>query len=357
MKERLQKLLAQANIASRRTAEEYIERGRVRVNGVVAKLGEKADPTTDIIELDGEPLKFNQRSLYLAVNKPRNILVTHKAHRTDDRETIIDMIGRKERLFPIGRLDADSEGLVVLTNDGELAQKITHPRFRHTKTYLVDVYDTPNETALEKWRNGLFIEGERTAPCFVEVVKTSNGICTLKIIMIEGKKRQIRRVASALGYPVRKLVRTHIGLLELGDLPMGQWRELTDEEVKLLQTPAPQIKQIGTRPSRRREDEDRPRWRKAASDDAEVEDRPRRSSFSRFRDEAEREERSAGPRVRRAAEGEDRPRRPRSEGDSEERPRRSADSGDRPARPRRDGDSSDRPRREGDRPRRVEAQR
>lgn len=242
MKERLQKLLAQANIASRRTAEEYIERGRVRVNGVVAKLGEKADPTTDIIELDGEKLKFNQRPLYLAVNKPRNILVTHKAHRTDERETIIDMIGRKERLFPIGRLDADSEGLVVLTNDGELAQKITHPRFRHTKTYLVDVYGTPDETALEKWRNGLFIEDERTAPCFVDVVKTSNGICTLKIIMIEGKKRQICRVASALGYPVRKLVRTHIGLLELGDLPMGQWRELTDEEVKLLQTPAPQIK-------------------------------------------------------------------------------------------------------------------
>ena len=185
MKERLQKLLAQANIASRRTAEEYIEQGRVRVNGVVAKLGDKADPTTDTIELDGDKLKFNQRPIYIAVNKPRNILVTHKAHKTDERDTIIDMIGRKERLFPIGRLDADSEGLVVLTNDGELAQKITHPRFRHTKTYIVDVYGIPDEAALEKWRGGLFIEDERTAPCFVEMTKSGNGIGTLRIIMID----------------------------------------------------------------------------------------------------------------------------------------------------------------------------
>ncbi len=299
MKERLQKLLAQANIASRRTAEEYIEQGRVRVNGVVAKLGDKADPTTDTIELDGDKLKFNQRPIYIAVNKPRNILVTHKAHKTDERDTIIDMIGRKERLFPIGRLDADSEGLVVLTNDGELAQKITHPRFRHTKTYIVDVYGIPDEAALEKWRGGLFIEDERTAPCFVEMTKSGNGIGTLRIIMIEGKKRQIRRVASALGFPVRKLVRTHIGQLELGDLPVGEWRELSDEEIKLLQAPAPQIKQIGARPSRRREDEGRPRWRRSEGASADVDDRPRRSSLSRFRDEADREERRAAPRPRR----------------------------------------------------------
>ncbi|MBE2272398.1 MAG: pseudouridine synthase, partial [Anaerolinea sp.] len=367
MKERIQKLLAQANIASRRAAEEYIEQGRVRVNGVVATLGDKADPAADVIELDGEKLKFDQRAVYIAVNKPRNVLVTHKAHRGDDRRTIIDMIGRRERLFAIGRLDADSEGLVVLTNDGDLAQKLTHPRFRHTKTYTVEVYGTPDSTALEKWQNGIFIDDERTAPCLVDVVKTTGGISTLNIVMIEGKKRQIRRVASTLGYPVRKLVRTHIGMLELSDdLAPGQWRELTDEEIKLLQTPSPRLKDIRGRSAQRSAERRRP-----DRDDDDVEDRPRRSSFSRFRDEAEREESASTPRNLRRAMDTDRPRYPRRDDErpryprrDDERPQREgSSSGDRPRYPRRDDDrpqregssSSDRPRyprRDDDRPRR-----
>jgi 23S rRNA pseudouridine2605 synthase len=245
MKERLQKLLAQANIASRRASEDYITQGRVRVNGEIAHLGDKADPETDEITVDGTPLKFDlQKRIYIAFNKPKQVLSTDKPHRGDQRETVTGMIGRDEHLFSIGRLDADSEGLVVMTNDGDLAQRLSHPRYRHSKTYRVEVAGLPTAETIDKWQQGVFLEEGMTAPCFVEIVKGSPKLTTLRIVMTEGKKRQIRRVASLLGHPVKRLVRTHIGMLPLGDLEPGKWRELSLKEVLALSTPSPEIKTL-----------------------------------------------------------------------------------------------------------------
>ncbi len=259
VKERLQKLLAQANIASRRASEDYITAGRVRVNGEVAHLGDKADPQTDVVEVDGTRLHFEtQKHLYVMLNKPKQVLSTDKPHRGDKRDTVMDLIGLKEHLFSVGRLDADSEGLVVMTNDGDLAQRLSHPRYRHTKTYRVDVLGLPTTETLEKWQQGIFLDDGKTAPCFVEVVQGSAKLSTLRIVMTEGKKRQIRRVAAALGHPVRRLLRTQIGMLGLGDLEPGKWRELTPKEVIALSTPAPEIKTLRATPRRRAAEPPRP---------------------------------------------------------------------------------------------------
>lgn len=274
MKERLQKLLAQANIGSRRASEDLIERGRVRVNGAVAKLGDQADPDLDVIEVDGTRLNFASRErIFIALNKPKHVLTTDKPHRTDQRQTVMDFIDRKEHLFSIGRLDADSEGLVVMTNDGETALRLTHPRYRHSKTYRVEVHGLPSLETLEKWRDGIFLEEGKTAPCFVEIVKGSVKGTTLRIVMTEGKKRQIRRVAAALGHPVQRLVRTHIGMYQLGDLAPGATRNLSTKDIMALSTPAPEIKELRAQPKRRKRDENSPeksaggrRPREAASD-------------------------------------------------------------------------------------------
>ena len=227
MKERLQKLLAQANLGSRRASEELISKGRVRVNGAIAQLGDKADPATDMIEVDGTRLKFDaQPHIYIMLNKPKQVLSTDKPHRGDKRETVADLIGRNEHLFSIGRLDADSEGMVVMTNDGDLSQKLSHPRYRHSKTYRVEVLGLPVAETLERWQEGIFLDDGKTAPCIVEITKGSVRGTTLRIIMTEGRKRQIRRIAAALGHPVQRLTRTHIGMLALGDLELGKWREL-----------------------------------------------------------------------------------------------------------------------------------
>lgn len=256
MKERLQKLLAQANFGSRRASEDLIERGRVRVNGAVAKLGDQADPDLDVIEVDGVRLSFASRErIFIALNKPKHVLTTDKPHRTDQRQTVMDFIDRKEHLFSIGRLDADSEGLVVMTNDGETALRLTHPRYRHSKTYRVEVHGLPTLETLEKWRDGIFLEEGKTAPCFVEIVKGSVKGTTLRIVMTEGKKRQIRRVATALGHPVQRLVRTHIGMYALGDLAPGATRNLSAKDIMALSTPAPEIRELRAQPKRKKRDE------------------------------------------------------------------------------------------------------
>lgn len=260
MKERVQKLMAQANIGSRRACEALISQGRVQVNGEVITLGDKANPQKDIILVDGERLNFSQHPhVYIALNKPRNVISTSKGHRGDKRKTIYDLVDTPGHLFAIGRLDADSEGLIILTNDGDMANHLTHPRYQHTKTYRVTVYGTPTPEALENWQNGIFLDEDgRTAPCIVEVLKSEGGLSILKIIMTEGKKRQIRRVATQLGYPVRKLVRTHIGKLSLGGLASGTWRELTTEEVEAMKTPDTILRRnISAKP--RRNYQDRPK--------------------------------------------------------------------------------------------------
>lgn len=240
MKERVQKLLAQANFGSRRACENLIRDGRVRVNGQIIHIGDQADPQTDIIEVDGERLKLPDRLVYFAFNKPRNVLSTDRPHKDDSRRTVREFLPYAGHLFTIGRLDAESEGLMVLTNDGDLANRLSHPRYRHTKTYKVVVYGLPSAETIARWQAGVELEDEgRTAPCIVKIIDGGKET-TLRIVMTEGKKRQIRRVAALLGHPVKSLVRTHIGKLGLGSLRPGEWRELTPQEIEALRAPAPE---------------------------------------------------------------------------------------------------------------------
>lgn len=239
MEERVQKLMAQANIGSRRACEALIEQGRVRVNGQVVSLGAKADPATDCIEVDGEALKLQtEEKIYIALNKPRNILSSNAPQRGDARRTVRDLIPLEGHLFTIGRLDAESDGLVVLTNDGDLAHRLTHPRFGHTKTYRAVVHGLPSLATLNQWQSGVELpEDGMTAPCVVRIAQGDKKLTTLTIIMTEGKKRQIRRVAAQLGHPIHQLTRTHIGKLGLGSLRPGDWRKLNAEDVRALSTP------------------------------------------------------------------------------------------------------------------------
>lgn len=343
-KERLQKLLAQANIASRRASEDLIAAGRVRVNGAVATLGDKADPDTDVIEVDGTRLKLDaQPHIYILLNKPKHVLTTDKPHRTDKRQTVMDLIGRKEHLFSVGRLDADSEGMVVMTNDGDLAQRLSHPRYRHTKTYRVEVLGLPTGESLEKWQQGIFLEDGKTAPCFVEVVKgIVKGVTTLRVVMTEGKKRQIRRVAAALGHPVRRLTRTHIGRLALGDLAPGQWRELTPKEVLALKTPSPEVNMLRAQPSRKpaeaapeaqppsAQDRSRPPRRKPAETSGDA-PKPRRVSRSKPAEQTP----DDAPKPRRAPERKPRSRKPEDHDDKWGKP--APEHGRKPSRPAKSG--------------------
>jgi 23S rRNA pseudouridine2605 synthase len=253
--ERLQKLMSQVGLDSRRNCEKIIEQARVTVNGKVAKLGDKADPEKDDIRVDGERLYPNRvEHVYYVVNKPPNILSSPATDPKDDRKTVREMIPIEGHLFTIGRLDAESEGLMVLTNDGDLTNKLAHPRYEHTKTYKVTVYGEPTEETLEQWQNGVFIApGEKTAPCYVKVMESNPQTTVLRIVMIEGKKRQIRRVASVLGHPVKKLMRTHIGQLGVGTLRRGEWYRLSDEEVAYMSEQAWELDLIRRRRRQLRE--------------------------------------------------------------------------------------------------------
>jgi pseudouridine synthase len=313
MKTRLQKLMAEANVASRRAAEQLIEQGRVRLNGKIAKLGDKADPEIDVIEVDGERLKFGtqQKKVYFALYKPKYVLTTSAPHRGDERQTVLDLIPYKGHLSTIGRLDADSEGLIVLTNDGDLTHRLTHPSYRHTKTYKVTVRGLPSEAVLHRWEEGIWLEDEgKTAPCLVSIVKGAPRETVLRIVMTEGKKRQIRRVALALGHPVQRLVRTHIGMLSVEGLHPGEWRELTPHDVHQLSTPSPAFQELRAKRQERRaassaslrgevRDTDyRPR-RRPLGDETQNGERPR---HPRFRSDEEKT--STGERPRRATETE-----------------------------------------------------
>ena len=243
--ERIQKLMARANIASRRKSEEIIEQGRVLVNGKIVSVGDKADPQKDTIMVDGKRLKLEDfENRYYVFYKPTNVLSTNQAPEGDDRPTVRELLPLEGHLFSIGRLDAESEGLMILTNDGDMTNKLSHPRYEHTKTYKVTVYGKPTAETLVKWENGIWLDGVRTAPCFIRVIEENPDTTTLRIIMIEGRKRQIRRVASILGHPVKKLVRTAIGQLGMGTLKRGMWYRLDDEEIAAMQMPAEEVKFI-----------------------------------------------------------------------------------------------------------------
>jgi 23S rRNA pseudouridine2605 synthase len=236
--DRLQKLLSIAGVASRRAAEELILQGRVEVNGeIVRTLGSKADAAIDTIKLDGRRLRFDIRPRYILLNKPKGIVTTRKD--PEGRRTVLDLLaGVREYVYPVGRLDFDSEGLLLLTSDGDLAARLTHPRHEVERVYEAIVVGAPTDEALEKLRHGIFLDGSRTAPA--EVRHESLGrkgrqpLTKLTITLHEGRNRQVRRMCASIGHPVRKLTRLRMGPIRLGDLKPGHWRDLTSAEVHKL---------------------------------------------------------------------------------------------------------------------------
>lgn len=236
--QRVQKIMAQADFGSRRHCETIISDGRVQVNGKVIGLGAKADPLKDAILVDGVRINTSFESICIVVNKPKGVLTSNKAEPDDDRPTIRELVEVPGHLFAVGRLDADSEGLLLLTNNGELANRISHPRYEHTKTYKVTVKGKVTRATIEAWESGVWLDDSRTAACSVRALQSTKRSTVLRVVMLEGRKRQIRRVAMLLGHPVMRLVRTHIGQLGLGTLRKGAWYQLDEDEVQALQTPA-----------------------------------------------------------------------------------------------------------------------
>ncbi|MCY3866293.1 MAG: pseudouridine synthase [Chloroflexi bacterium] len=242
--QRVHKIMAQADIGSRRKCEEIIRQGRVRVNGTVIKLGAQADPSKDVIQVDGERIGDSFEPLYIVVNKPKGVLSTNKAEKNDGRPTIRELVDAPGHLFTIGRLDADSEGLMVLTNDGDIANRISHPRYEHTKTYKVTVKGKVSRETAEAWESGIWLDDSRSAACSVNILQSTKRSTVLRLVMLEGRKRQIKRIAATLGHPVLRLVRTHIGQLGLGTLRKGAWYQLDEEEISAMLTPAHELSAI-----------------------------------------------------------------------------------------------------------------
>jgi 23S rRNA pseudouridine2605 synthase len=235
MKIRLQKILARSGYGSRRTCEEYIEQGRVRVNGNVATLGMKADREKDQILFDGKSIPKAEPRKYIAFHKPPGVVSTVGGN--DPRPTVRDYIHVPGRLYPVGRLDMDSEGLILMTNDGKLTHRLTHPKFEHEKEYRVCVSRSPSSEQLENWRRGVTLKnGDRTLPAKVLVESKQAGKTWLRVTLREGQNRQIRRMGEATGLPVERIIRVRIADLDLGDLEPGTWRHLTDQEIKNLKS-------------------------------------------------------------------------------------------------------------------------
>lgn len=233
MEERLQKILAYAGYGSRRSCEELIIAGRVTVNGKIAHLGSKADIRKDEIKLDGNIVRPPQKFQYIALYKPRGVISTVSS--PDQRTTVRDLIPVEGNIYPVGRLDLTSEGLTLLTNDGELANKLTHPRYGHEKEYKVLVARHPDEKQLDAWRHGVVLQdGFHSSPAQVEVMAQSGKGSWLKVILKEGHKHQIRETCQQIGLPVVSIIRTRIASVRLGKLKPNQWRHLTQEEIKIL---------------------------------------------------------------------------------------------------------------------------
>ena len=229
-RQRLQKLIAAAGLCSRRTAEDWIEAGRVNVDGQVSTLGDQADPDSQVIQVDGRPLCPRREPTVLLINKPPGVISTCRDPR--GRSTVLDLLPRQLRqgLHPVGRLDADSRGALLLTDQGELTLRLTHPRFDHAKTYRVWVEGTPLDTSLQRWRQGVSLDGKRTRSAEVRVLQRRSDRTLLEVVLREGRNRQIRRVADLLGHPVLDLQRVAIAGLHLGPLPEGRWRHLSRGE-------------------------------------------------------------------------------------------------------------------------------
>jgi 23S rRNA pseudouridine2605 synthase len=232
---RLQKVLARAGFGSRRMCDDLIADGRVTVNGEVAVLGRRVDPGHDRVEVDGVPVSVQEGLVHYLLNKPRGVITT--AADPEGRATVVELVPAEPRVFPVGRLDADTEGLLILTNDGDLAQRVTHPSHGVEKEYVAQVDGRPRPADLRRLREGVELEDGPTAPA--KVVESDPGV--LRITIHEGRNRQVRRMCAAVGLPVTRLIRTRIGPLADRSLAPGEWRQLTQSEVRALeQAAAPQ---------------------------------------------------------------------------------------------------------------------
>ena len=231
MQERLQKIISGAGLASRRAAEQMLRDGRVTVNGQTAQLGQSADPEEDIIRVDGGRLPQKKSRTYVMLNKPKGYVTT--MHDEEGRPTVAELVqvpGR--RLYPVGRLDMYSEGLLILTDDGEAANRLMHPSHRVEKTYLVDVGGEDRWSAVRQMRREMDIDGVKIRAIDVQLIRSGGGRGQLSVTIGEGRNRQVRKMCDLCGLKVQRLVRISEGALELGDLPTGTWRYLTPEEVR-----------------------------------------------------------------------------------------------------------------------------
>ncbi len=227
--ERVQKLMAAAGIASRRASEELIAQGRVTVNGRPAELGMKADPATAEIRVDGERVNVNPEKVYIMLNKPRGVITT--ADDPEGRPTVLDLINLQTRLFPVGRLDMDTEGLLLLTNDGDLAHALTHPSYEVPRVYVALVPGPVRKKTLSEIRHGVELDDGVARPRSIHVAEEAKSRALLEIVMTEGRKREVRRMLEAVGLRVERLARIAYGGVEMSELGQGKWRFLTQEEI------------------------------------------------------------------------------------------------------------------------------
>lgn len=233
---RLQKYMAKSGVASRRKSEKMIEEGLVKLNGkIVTEQGIEIDPDKDIVMVDNKTIRLEEHKIYIMLNKPLGYVTTMDDEK--DRKIIIDLIDNvDERIYPIGRLDMDTSGLMLLTNDGKVTNKITHPRNEVVKKYIAIVNGTPNKLELTKFRKGLMIDGKRTSPATIKIMKNYETESILEIEINEGRNRQIRKMCEAINHPIKKLKRVSIGEIQLGGLPVGEWRHLDEEEMKYIKS-------------------------------------------------------------------------------------------------------------------------
>lgn len=231
---RLQKYMAQSGVASRRKSEEIILEGRVKVNGkVIKKLGTTINPEKDIVSVDNKSIERESKKVYIMLNKPEGYVTTLKDRHSE--KIVLDLVnGIDERIFPVGRLDLDTSGLLLMTNDGDLTQKLTHPSYEVPKKYIAVVEGIPNSKKLARFRKGLKIDGRMTAEAYIKVLKKHKDSSVLEISIHEGRNRQVRKMCEYIRHPILELQRIAVGELTLNDLKAGEWRYLTEKEVKYL---------------------------------------------------------------------------------------------------------------------------
>lgn len=234
MKERLHKYMARCGVASRRKCEEIVSFERVKVNGEVINNIVMIDDEVDVVELDGVVIKPEKKKVYIIINKPIDIITSVKDQ--FNRKTVIDLIDVEERIFPVGRLDYDTSGILLLTNDGDITYKMSHPSHEIDKVYVAEVIGQFTSKEIYEFETGLQIEDYVTSPSKIKIMWEKKDISLVEITIHEGKNRQVRRMCEKIGHPVLRLKRTKFGRLEIGDLKMGEWRYLSQDEIEYLKT-------------------------------------------------------------------------------------------------------------------------